>query len=60
MAIIGLLISALLLVVPLWMILPRAGMASPIALVAIIPFGAVVLLWILAFKRWPNDYAGRF
>ncbi len=60
MAIIGLIVSAALLVVPLWMILPRAGISAPVALVAIIPLGAVALLWVLALKRWPDDIAGRF
>lgn len=61
MALIGLLVSAVLLVVPLWMLLPRAGLPAPLALVGIIPFGAIVLLWVMALKRWPGDnLAGRF
>ena len=60
MALIGLIISAALLVIPFWMILPRVGISAPVALVAIIPLGAVVLLWVLALKRWPNDVVGRF
>ena len=53
--IIGFLITAVLIVVPFWMILPRAGIPAPVALAAIIPFGAVVLLWVLALRRWPDD-----
>ena len=54
-------ISAILLVVPLWFILPRAGIPASVSLVAVLPIGAVVLLWVLAFKRWPqDDVAGRF
>ena len=61
MALIGLLISAALFVVPLWLLLPRAGLPAPLALVGIIPLGAVVLLWVMALKRWPGDnIAGRF
>lgn len=60
MAVIGFLISAVLLVVPFWMLLPRAGLAPQWALAAVIPFGAIVLLWVLALRRWPGDYAGRF
>ena len=60
MAIIGFLVAAALFVVPFWMLLPRAGMAPQWALVAAIPFGAIVLLWVLALKRWPDDVAGRF
>lgn len=49
------LILAVLIVVPFWRILPRAGIAAPWALVAVIPLGAVILLWMLAFRRWPGD-----
>jgi hypothetical protein len=44
-----------LLVIPFWRILPRAGLPAPLSLVSIIPPGPLVLLWILAFKRWPGD-----
>lgn len=60
MAIIGFLVSAALLVVPFWMLLPRAGITPHWALVAAIPLGAIVLLWILAIRRWPDDVTGRF
>jgi hypothetical protein len=41
---------AALLVIPFWRILPRSGVPSWVALVAIIPIGALILLWIVAFK----------
>lgn len=44
------LIFAALLVVPFWRILPRYGIPAPVSLVAIIPLGALVLLWVVAFK----------
>ena len=44
------LLFAALLVVPFWRILPRQGIPSWVALFAIIPLGALVLLWIVAFK----------
>ena len=43
-------ILAVLLVVPFWRILPRHGIPSPVALIAVIPIGALILLWIIAFK----------
>jgi hypothetical protein len=43
-------IMAVLLVVPFWRLLPKFGISSWVALVAIIPLGALVLLWILAFR----------
>ena len=48
-------------VIPLWRILPRAGIAAPWALAAALPLGVLVLLWVLAFRRWPqDDLPGRF
>jgi len=43
-------IMAVLLIVPFWRLLPKFGISSWVALVAIIPLGALVLLWILAFR----------
>ena len=51
------LVGAILVVIPFWMILPRAGIASAWALVALIPIAPLVLLWVLALKRWPGDEA---
>jgi len=50
-----LLIVLAAMIIPFWKILPRAGIPAPLALVSIIPFGALVLLWVLAFKQWPED-----
>jgi heme/copper-type cytochrome/quinol oxidase subunit 4 len=47
---VGFLIVAVLLVVPFWRILPRNVIPNWVALVAIIPLGALVLLWVVAFK----------
>jgi hypothetical protein len=43
-------IMAVLLVVPFWRLLPKFGISSWVALVSIIPLGALVLLWIIAFR----------
>ena len=45
-----LLVMAAILVIPFWKILPRHGLPSWAALFAIIPLGAIILLWIVAFK----------
>lgn len=45
------LVMAVLLVVPFWKLLPKLGYSSWISLVAIIPLGALVLIWILAFSE---------
>ena len=49
------LIVAVLIIVPFWRILPRAGIPKWFGLLAIVPGFALLFLWILAFKRWPND-----
>lgn len=36
-------------VVPFWKILPRYGIASPWALIALFPIGTLALLYIIAF-----------
>jgi hypothetical protein len=47
-------VVALVLVVwPLWRVCSRAGFPGPLALVALIPLGLIVLLFVLAFAEWP-------
>jgi len=43
-------IVGLLLVIPFWRLLPQFGIPNWVALVAFIPLGALVLLWIIAFR----------
>ena len=45
-----LLIVGVVLVVPFWRLLPKFGIPNWVALAAIIPLGALVLLWVMAFK----------
>lgn len=51
----GFLFLAVILVVPFWRLLPRFGLPAPVALLAILPVGAVILLWIIAFKDALED-----
>ena len=44
------LISAILTIIPFWVILPRHGIPSWVALLCLVPLGALVLLWVVAFK----------
>ena len=41
--------------VPFWKIFPRAGWHSAMSLLMLVPMLNFVLLWVLAFKRWPGD-----
>ena len=51
----GFLFLAVLLVVPFWRLLPSYGMSKYYALLAILPVGAVLLLWVLAFRDGFGD-----
>ena len=51
------LISVLAIAVPLFRLLPRAGMSPWLSVMSLVPALGVVLLWIVAFKEWPGDRA---
>jgi uncharacterized protein (DUF983 family) len=44
------LIFAVLVIIPFWKLLPKFGIPSWVSLVSIIPLGALVLLWVMAFR----------
>ncbi|SEK68407.1 hypothetical protein [Nitrosovibrio tenuis] len=53
-AIIQWLIAAtIFFVVPFWRIFKRAGFKPIFALLALVPGGILVLLWVIAFAKWP-------
>lgn len=51
----ALIIQLVLFVIPFWIILPRAGMRASLSILAIFPFFAVMLLWVIAFSKWPHE-----
>ncbi len=55
MGMLGYLLGVLLLGVPLYKLLPRAGMNPMWALVCLVPIAGIALLWVVAFRRWPGD-----
>ncbi len=48
-----LIIAALFFVVPFWRIAKRAGFKPAFAFLALVPGGMLVLLWVIAFAKWP-------
>ena len=44
------LIAAVVIVVPFWRLLPRFGIPNWVAIIAVFPLAAVVLLWVMAFQ----------
>jgi len=51
------LLVAFVWIVPFWKILPRAGISKWVSLIAVIPLFGLILLWVIAFKPWPNSAA---
>lgn len=48
--ILWMLIVGALVVVPFWRLLPRYGIPNWLAILAVFPLVALILLWIMAFK----------
>ena len=45
--------ATIFFVVPFWRIIKRAGLKPALALLTLIPGGMLVLLWVIAFAKWP-------
>ena len=43
---------AALMIVPYWQIFTKAGFPGPLALLMMVPFANLVVLYIVAFSRW--------
>lgn len=50
-----LLVFSVAVIVPFWRIFPRAGWPAALALLMPVAPVNLILLWVLAFKRWPGD-----
>jgi hypothetical protein len=44
------LIFAALIVIPFWRLLPDYGLPRWVAVLAVLPFVALILLWVMAFR----------
>lgn len=42
-------------IVPFWKIFLRAGWSPWMSLLMVVPLVNLILLYVLAFKQWPND-----
>ena len=56
--VVGLLIYALILVIPTVKILQRAGYSPWLSALAIVPVVNIIAFWVFAFSRWPNRRRG--
>lgn len=50
----GMLFFAVIIVIPLWKIVTKAGYAGAWALLAFVPFVNIIALWLFAFNKWPG------
>ncbi len=58
MEIIFVLIYAALVIVPMWRLTEKAGYSPYWSLAAVIPFGIIVLLWLVANRLAPSGSRG--
>lgn len=47
-----LLVLVAIIIIPFWFILKKAGFSSWLSLLNLVPFGTLILLYILAFAEW--------
>lgn len=55
---VGMVIYAALVIVPFWRLLPRFGMPNWVAIFAVFPPVALILLWIMAFNNQIDSRGG--
>lgn len=42
-------------IVPAWRIVAKAGFPGALSLLMIVPLLNIILLWVFAFMKWPNE-----
>lgn len=42
-------------IVPTWRIVKKAGFNGALSLLGLIPVVNIILLWVFAFVKWPNE-----
>ncbi|WP_417666107.1 hypothetical protein [Pseudidiomarina sp.] len=55
MGLLWLLVVGLIVVIPVWRICQRIGYAGPLALLILVPFANIVLLYFIAFGPWKQN-----
>lgn len=49
----AILLNVVLIVVPFWQIFKKAGFSGALSLIMLVPFGNIIMPFILAFSEWP-------
>jgi hypothetical protein len=47
-----------LFLIPAWRIVQKAGFPGALSLLLLIPLVNIIMVWVFAFVRWPNQKAG--
>ena len=47
-----LVVIMVIIIIPFWFILKKAGFSSGLSLINLVPFGTLILLYVLAFAEW--------
>jgi hypothetical protein len=47
-------ILVILSIIPSWILFGRLGMSRAWALLSFVPLGIIIIVWIVAFRRWRN------
>ena len=48
------LVMAVVVILPFWFIFPKAGYSKWVSLLMVVPLVNVILLYFLAFAKWPS------
>ena len=48
------LVIAVLVIVPFWLIFAKAGFSGWLSLLMVVPIANIVMLYVLAFSAWPS------
>ncbi len=48
------LVIAVLVIVPFWLIFAKAGFSGWLSLLMVVPVANIVMLYVLAFSAWPS------
>lgn len=49
------LVMAAVFILPFWIIFSKAGYSKWLSLLMVVPFVNVILLYFIAFSKWPNN-----
>jgi hypothetical protein len=55
---VGLMVAAIIFVIPAWKIVEKVGYQGAWALLVLVPLVNIIAFWVFAFSQWPRGRAG--